>query len=230
VVYYFAWPLLLWVGGWSAWRALVIGFPVTLLLAGGLLGSWKILLNEPADSILMPIGLISAQFILWLGGAWLAQSWESLLKYVKAWFAWAGLVGVLLCYGINVGLLYLKAPLWAQLLAGYAAVPFWLALIGGSHAWTCLLGWKRTATWLGLLSYPLYIMHQVILDVLTGAGRGGFLSDLPITLAATVMLLAVMLVMAFLGIPIEAGLLRWRSRWLNRVYQKGHDTKKASVG
>lgn len=221
VVYYFAWPVLLIAGGWSVRRALVIGFPVAILLAGGLLGVWKVLLLEPTDSLLMPMGLISAQFVLWLGGAWLAQSWEALLKHVKRGFAWAGLAGVLVCYGANGVLLHVKAPLWSQLLAGYAAVPCWLALIWGSHAWTGLLRWKRTAAWLGLLSYPLYIMHQVVLDALVGPGRDwSFLTSLPLALAAFLMLGGVMLFMAVIGVPLEAGLLRWRSRWLKRVYKK----------
>lgn len=213
VVYYFGWPLILWACAWKIWRSFILAVCVSLITGSALFVSWKML--GAGNSILLPMAMIAAQSLLWLGGALLAQTWDLANRYASSWLGVISLIGVALAFGVQAILKQADMPQWTQIIAGYVALPCWLGLILGANSWKHLLTWKRTSTWLGLLSYPLYILHQVLLDLAVTVARLFHLSFS--FLEAVVLLLSFVAgLMIVAGVPLEAVFLTWRSTWLNR--------------
>lgn len=214
-VYYLVWPLLLVGCGWRSTRAFVSGMVGALVVAGGLFAVWKIWQGGAKDSPIMVLALVAAQFPLWLGGAWLAQMWDVLLPRVRPWLAPAALCWILGCYAAHVWLVHRGSPTSVLVALAWVCVPGWLGLVLGSACWPVVLKAQSVAGWLGLLSYPLYILHQPLLDgaVMVARSHGMALG----LMEATVLLTAcVMVCMLAVGLPLEAFLLRWRARVLRR--------------
>lgn len=219
VVYYAVWPLVLVLCGWRAGRSLLVAGLGTLIIAAGLFVFWKKGQGAADNTITLLLALIAAQFPLWLGGAWLAQSWEPMLKHAQRWMAPASLLWIISGYLLDAWLLQVQASTSMIIATGWLVLPGWLGLVLGSASWQELGAWKSSARWLGLLSYPLYILHQPLLDVLVLGGRTYHLS-LGLTASVAVLMAWVMMCMTVIGVPLEARLLAWRSSWLGKQRQR----------
>lgn len=213
ILYYAAWPVVLFASGWQMRKALLRAGAGTVIFAATLMLIWKKGMGSADGPWVLPLALIAAQFPLWLGGAWLAQSWESVLKHARRWMAPVALLWIMLGYLVQAFMLHRHASTSVIIALGWLVLPGWLGLVLGSAAWSGLVRWSAAARWLGWLSYPLYILHQPLLDILVAGGRAW---QLQADLGQTVILLLawVMACMIVAGVPLEAGLLRWRSRWL----------------
>lgn len=217
-VYYFMWPLVLMLCGWRVGLSFLWAGLGTLIVAAGLFVFWKRVQGAADNTITLPLALIAAQFPLWLGGAWMAQSWDHMLMHAQRWMAPASLLWIFSAYLLNAWLLYQQVSTYMIIATGWLVLPGWLGLVLGSSAWQDLGTWAASARWLGLLSYPLYILHQPLLDVLV---LGGHTYHLSLGLPTSVILLItwVMLCMIVIGVPLEARLLSWRSYFLGKHRQ-----------
>jgi len=213
VVYYLVWPILLGVCGWNLRRTFVVAGAGAIMVAAVLFASWK--MTGAGDSVLMPLAMIAAQFLLWLGGAWLAQEWELVKRRAASWPGALSLLGVIFVYAVQAFLIHRNAPQWTHIIAGYAALPCWLGVIAGANAWKGLANWKPAAVWFGLLSYPLYILHQVLLDAVVLGARAYHL-EFSFGESVVLLLAWVMAWMITFGVPMETRTLRWRADWLRR--------------
>ena len=218
--YYAAWPLALISCGWRAGRAFIVAGIGTLLVAGSLFVVWKRLQGGVDGSFVLPLALIAAQFPLWLGGAWLAQVWPKLLHHSRSWMAPTAFLWITAGYLFHAWMLHRHASTSMIILLNWLVVPGWLGLVLGSVNCSRLTDWSSSARWLGLLSYPLYILHQVLLDVVV---IGGHACGLRLSLTGTVILLLiwVMVCMVMAGVPLEAWLLKWRAHWLSQQRLRG---------
>ncbi len=212
-IYYAAWPMLLILCGWSVGRAFVFGVIGALALAALNVIIWRKVVGGAADSTWIPLWLIPAQFLLWVGGALLAHAWDKVQSFRLPALAPLSLVALLGCYVAQAWLLHHGARQWMLLVVAYAALPCWLGLIAGAGRWKTAPRWSAVAKVAGLLSYPLYILHQLGLDVLARLIPSAMKAWSPETLA--LLFFAVVLsVVLIAGVPLEAQLLKWRAQWL----------------
>lgn len=225
VVYYVAWPLVLAGCCWRPGRAFVVSLVGTLLLAGALFVAWKRFFWGDVHAPALPMALIAAQFPLWLGGALLAQCWEAWSPRASPWLLPVSVFWIIGAYVAHIWLLGRHMPVSVLVLLGWLVLPGWLGLVLGSTHWPGLLALKPVAGWLGMLSYPLYILHQPLLDAVVAAvhARGmrlGF-AESCVTLGGFVMAC-----MVVAGVPLETWFLTWRAGLLKRRCKTvpGHGT------
>jgi len=213
--YYFAWPLILAACGWRAGRAFIVAGAGAMLMAGVLFIIWKCWQGSTDGSFTLPAALIAAQFPLWLGGAWLAQVWPKLSLHSRAWMVPVALLWIIFGFLMHALMLHHHVSTTMIIILNWLTVPGWLGLVLGSSGWKGLVQWSSAGRWLGLLSYPLYILHQVLLDVFVIGTRW---LNLHLNLAAVFLLLIVwvMACMATIGVPLESRLLKWRARLLKQ--------------
>jgi peptidoglycan/LPS O-acetylase OafA/YrhL len=161
------------------------------------------------------MALIAAQFPLWLGGALLAQCWEAWAPRARPWLLPASVFWIIGAYVAHVWLLGRHVPVSVLVLLGWLVLPGWLGLVLGSTRWPGLLALKPVAGWLGMLSYPLYILHQPLLDTVVAAvhARG---MHLGFAEACVILGGFVMACMGCAGMPLEAWILRWRACLLKK--------------
>ncbi len=239
VIYYAVWPLCLAACAWHGMRALMLAGSGTVLVAVVLMLVWKKLMHGAEGTWVLPMALVAAQFPLWLAGAWLAERWDALAVSALAKtrdglpsspglrsMAPAGLLWIAAGYLAQAWLLHGSASTTMLILAGWLVVPGWLALILGSAALPALRSWEPTARWLGLLSYPLYLLHQPLLDLCVAAAQAARL-DLSLPQAVSALLAAVMGLMIVAGVPLEKATLRWRADWLRRQHLRALKTAPA---
>jgi peptidoglycan/LPS O-acetylase OafA/YrhL len=107
------------------------------------------------------------------------------------------------------------------MLAAYASAPGFALLMAGGH-WLRLgdsAAWFTRAAWLGTLSYPCYILHMPVLHLI----EYGVMPHLPHAvrtqpvLHLMVLVLPTVLVVSTLGVALEQGIMRWRSRVLKKL-------------
>jgi peptidoglycan/LPS O-acetylase OafA/YrhL len=209
-VYYAAWPLLLSACRWQVTRATCLGAAGSMLVAFAVAAVWKTAAGGSADSILVPLALIPAQFVVWVGGALLAHHWKWAKSKRLPGLGWVSALGLLAGYLAEGWLSQGQARAWHSLLVEYATIPFWLGLLVGMSHWQGAARWTKVAAVLGTLSYPLYVLHQLVLDVLVRS-----LPPMPNWGLETLLLFAAVLVMVLaLGAPLESSISRWRAAWL----------------
>lgn len=207
-VYYLAWPLCLTICGWRRKQALVIGVLGSLMFSAVAVIMWKMTGGQSGSGWIL-CWLVPSQFILWLGGATLAEYWDEVLLRVRIWWFPLALTGVLCGAAIVYYLNYIQARQWMIIIACYCALPFWLMLIASFSLWKGFRKWTGIASVLGLLSYPLYIAHQLLFDVLIRVlVAPGFWwgTIILVTLAMIIVLL--------IGVPLERATLEWRKKFL----------------
>ncbi|MCB1208832.1 MAG: acyltransferase [Verrucomicrobiales bacterium] len=217
MIYYAAWPALILLAGGRVGRALWLGAGLAMAVTAVVVIFWKVAHGGSAASWLIPFWLISAQFLLWLGGAFLAHSWSwvSVLNLQRlGGLAVLGLIGF---FGLQGWLVQHDARQWMLLLCGYAALPCWLLLLVASAHFELVTKWGWLVRRMALLSYPLYLLHQLVLDA---ASRLWESPTQPMTFGF--LLGAFTLGVVWLaGIPAEWLLLRWRSVWLKKMAAGG---------
>ncbi|MFZ4765414.1 MAG: acyltransferase family protein [Roseimicrobium sp.] len=218
-IYYLVWPIGFVLAGGSSRRAVVGLMLGTLGLTAVLAWCWKTMHGGSDDSLFIPCWGVSAQFVIWLSGAWLGATWARLSAWVsfRCWllaWCWLAVVWVLVA-----GLQYTASRAAWFMAASYLAIPGFVVLLAGSrHA---RLGTKETVqrlcVWLGLLSYPCYILHKPIMwvtDVLLATTLPGDLAAQPaLRIALVIAVPLILLVIA--GPPLERAVMAWRKRMLS---------------
>lgn len=213
--YYALWPLVLVLCGWRTRRAVLLAVLGSGIGAAVLMLIWKHWMAGAEGTWVLPMALVAAQFPLWLGGAWLAGEWERLGPAVRRWMMPAGLLWIIVGYAANAWALKLGATTTAMTALGWLVTPGWLLTVLGGAAWDEWRKLAAVARWCGLLSYPLYILHQVLLDMGVAWLRAWKLTMNPGP-AFVLLFLLVMLNMLLWGVRLEAACLGWRARFLAR--------------
>lgn len=214
MLYYAAWPLLILISGRCVQRAFYLGTGIALSIAVAVVGVWKILHGGDGGSWLIPFWLIPAQFLLWLGGAFLAHSWRPLSAFIGprgSWLAFAGLISVFVFQG---WLVLHDARQWMLLACGYLALPCWLVLLLASARLTFAEQWGWLVRHMALLSYPLYLLHQLILDLASRLWPQS--PEISPVIYGVVLGVATLTIIWMAGIPMERTFLKWRSAWLKK--------------
>jgi|APTNR8051073442_1049403.scaffolds.fasta_scaffold09671_3 peptidoglycan/LPS O-acetylase OafA/YrhL len=213
MIYYAAWPVLIVLAGGRVRRALGLGAGLAILFAAAIVGIWKLGHGGAATSWLIPFWLIPAQFLLWLGGAFLAQEWQRVSALISPRWGGIALLGLIGLFVLQGWLVTQNARQWALLLCGYAAVPFWLVLLVASSSFKRVENWGWLVRRMALLSYPLYLLHQLVLDTVARLWTSPVE---PMKFGLMLGLLTFGLVW-LVGIPAEWVLLKWRAVWLKRL-------------
>ncbi|MBV8969066.1 MAG: acyltransferase [Verrucomicrobia bacterium] len=218
-IYYLAWPLLLLLVKYSG--RLAAGLGVAIASSVGLFGlvTWRLLDHGSTGSPLIIIWTIAIASLLWLGGAFLAESWLK-LKWLRANAGVSLAVG---CIGITV-IYLLQAWLIGQgarsaLLFGTSLLsgPFFCLLIVGCEAFP-VRPWSVSfiKKFGGDLSYPLYLLHgpAILLWICILQATG---SHPPFLLLFLENISFGLLFALVVGLPFESALLSWRRKWLSEV-------------
>lgn len=216
MVYYAAWPAVLIACRFRHFRAFAVAFAASTVMAAVLFALWKSLHGGAADSSWLALAMIAASFPGWLGGAALAHGWHILQSRSQGWMTWAGLLLLLAGYAAQAWLMHLNARTMLLCAVTYVSLPGWLLLLLGGSTWRGFDRWRSAAAWMGLLSYPLYIMHQPLLDITTSALRhlapSGSLTMLTLMLVAEVLTIVIVI-----GVPLERWTLNKRGALLRRL-------------
>lgn len=223
MIYYIAWPLLLFLTGRRLSRAFSVGMFCSISLIVGILLIWAWAQHHRIDERAFVDGLwaLGALFPLWLCGAWLATNWADFSATVsrRVW------VGGLIVFGGAISFLFtlrfFQYPPWSVHMGSWVALPgIFLSIAGARHVGLgdAPQSVKTTCQWLGRFSYPCYLLHFQLLHLLDEFG----LPLLPNAWSAQPMVrfgvyLTVLLpILALIGPPLESALMAWRSRLLKK--------------
>jgi peptidoglycan/LPS O-acetylase OafA/YrhL len=226
MIYYIAWPLLLFLTGKRLSRAFSVGMFCSIGLIAVILFLWAWAQHHRIDERAFVDGLwaLGALFPLWLCGAWLATNWLDFSAAVSRRVWVGGLIVFAVAMVFLITLRYLQYPAWSVHLGSWVALPGIVLLIAGarhvglgeaSHVV------KATCQWLGRFSYPCYILHFQLLHLLDEFG----MPLLPNAWSAQPMVrfgvyvIVLLPFLAWVGPPLESALMAWRSRLLQKKEQ-----------
>jgi peptidoglycan/LPS O-acetylase OafA/YrhL len=222
LIYYAIWPLFLFLAKNNGSRAAVYGTGLMLALGTGVACFWKIQTGGKNDAYI-PFWTIPLSSVAWFAGAWLASRWGcvNLSNSSRRTCLRVGCVGVMAVYGISCFLNYGFYHAFISFIVGYLSLPwFMLLIIGiGSGSWTSLV-LLRVCKVLGVLSYPLYLLHEPIIAMLrllwhvNGVVPSLFVGSLFLGITGFVG-------SALLGYPLETWVMRWRQRVLRKSTEQG---------
>lgn len=218
--YYLVYGLLLWSTHGRMKKLFGLGAALALMLTAAALAAWTGL-GKPSPGI-FAIWTIPLQMLIWLGGAALYHHWAPLSRWFsRARGRWAML-------GLAFGVVYFfYVRLWLggvrlmeMELINLAWMPFFfLLLLSLSHM--PFLDHPRVramAAKLGLLSYPLYLLHSPLQHIMSSLVQpASWFAHAPAVLQWSAYLAAPVVFCVLLGVPAESRLLAWRKRWLNKT-------------
>jgi peptidoglycan/LPS O-acetylase OafA/YrhL len=216
MVYYVLWPLGLLLTGNSSNLAARVTMTATIAVALALLVLWGLHPATASSTALNGIWCLVILFPLWIAGAWLMTNWARVRDFVsfRLW-----LLGLLLSL-VSMGLLaiaryHVLSPNITYAL-GLPALPGWLLIVaGGRHLQLgARIEWRPLWRWLGLLSFPCYILHYPILSFIhhwLGPDRSLVALQNP-WLRSLILLAPTFVLVALVGPPLERRLLAWRAR------------------
>ncbi|MCB1225278.1 MAG: acyltransferase [Verrucomicrobiales bacterium] len=222
MLYYGMWPVLLVLCGLRVRAAAWLGILGSLAVAGGLYLAWTrwgILRERAFADGLWTVSILCG---LWLAGVLLAEHWHRVIPWVGKMAWWLGW-GI---FATGSALLFVgrfeSTPPWELHLTAWVALPgMVLMLAGARHAGLGAAGLRMQAVcrWLGVISYPCYLLHFPLLLLV----RHGVLPRLPSGLRETeagqalVYVLAMGLMLVALAAPLETAVMGWRRRLLRRL-------------
>lgn len=220
MAYYLMWPLGLKLAGGSSRRAVILLGSWALAAAAILAAFWKMAQLGRDDSLLVPLWGLSALFVIWLAGAWLGTEWARF----RAWSgrgAWQGSwIWLAAVWCLVAVLQYRQSRAAFMMVAAYLAIPGFVVLIagGGLARLNVSARVKAFAGWLGLLSYPCYILHKPLMwmtDTLLIPLLQGPLASMP-AIRIAVLIFPSLLLVSLIGPILERGVMDWRRRLLTR--------------
>jgi peptidoglycan/LPS O-acetylase OafA/YrhL len=219
MIYYAVWPILLWVASGKEKRAVGVGLVASLLVAGTVLVMWNVFHVMEGRAFVDGIWTLSALLILWLAGAGLAVGWGPLSAAVTM-RRWLGGLAVFATSAILLFTLrYQQYPHWSTHLAAWVAMPGIVLIIAGARfsRFDQAAPWVGVACrWLGLFSYPCYILHDQMLAI-TNYLMAPLLPEAWAAQPGVRVILYLVLVLPplmLVGPALERRLMGWRSRVL----------------
>jgi len=219
MIYYAVWPMLLWVASGKEKRAFAVGMVASLLVAGVVLVMWNGFHVMEGRAFVDGIWTLSALLILWLAGAGLAVGWGPLSSAVT-FRRWLGGLAVFAAAAVLLFTLrYQQYPHWSTHLAAWVAMPGIVLLIAGARFVRLeqAAPWVGTACrWLGLFSYPCYILHDQLLAI-TNYLMAPLLPEAWAEQPGVRVILYLVLILPplmLIGPALERRLMGWRSRLL----------------
>lgn len=223
MIYYGAWPFLLIVAGRRVDWAVKLGMTGSFCLVGGIFFVWALAGHHQIDERAFVDGLwtLGTLFPLWLAGAWLANhwSWYSETVTVRSWRVGMALLSLAAVF--QIALKYLQYPQWSIHVAAWLALPgIFLIIAGGRHAklQNASPKWAAICRWLGQFSYPCYILHVQMMELVDSFGMNlvpeAFQNQVVVRIG--MYLVVVLPVLALFGPPVERRLMKWRSDFLSR--------------
>lgn len=230
MIYYAAWPALLWLAGGQAKGALRTGLLASLVLSVGIFILWEGFQLLEDRAVVDGIWTLAVLFVLWLAGAGLAISWSEISASTTERRWRAGMAIILTAVVLLAVIRYLRYPQWTTHMVAWLAMPGMVLLIAGGRHFRLHLKSVRiqsTCRWLGLFSYPCYILHQQMLS-LVDHYMAPFLS---VSVASQPLIRAVICIaiilppLVLVGPFLEKVFMEWRKRFLSGVDQRTEPAK-----
>ena len=219
MIYYAAWPSLLWLTSGRALGALKMGMIGSFALSTGIFVLWVLFHSLEDRAVVDGLWTSAALFLLWLSGAGLAISWKSVSESttVRRWFS--GMAIFVTAVGLLAVMRYQQYPSWTTHVAAWVAMPGLVLLIAGGRHFKLDGASKRVRSacaWLGLFSYPCYILHYQML-LLSDHWLEPLLPEVLVTqplLRAFIGILIVLPLLMLIGPALEKFFMKWRSQLL----------------
>jgi len=220
MIYYAAWPALLWVANGRVKSALKTGIVASLAMSLGIFILWEAFHILEDRAAVDGIWTLAVLFILWLAGAGLAISWNDIAAAttVRKWRT--GMAIILTAVVLLAVMRYQQYPSWTTHVAAWLAMPGMVLLIAGGRHFRLHLSSARVQSacrWLGLFSYPCYILHDQMLSLVDH-----YMSPLlPVSAASQPLVRAVLCIAVILpplmlvGPFLEKFFMDWRRRLLS---------------
>lgn len=218
--YYVVYGVLLW--RWrGGMKSLFIGGAVLSLgMTAACLIAW-IALGKPVPGV-FAFWTIPLQMLIWLGGAALVHYWRPLSAAATPvrglWPALA--LSFVVVYFFYTRLWEGGVRLVEMELVNLAWLPFFclLLLSLGHMAWLERPGVRTAAAKLGLSSYPLYLLHSPLQDMLRSLLHPlQWFGQMPPVMQWSIHVIVPVAFCLTLGVPVEQRLLAWRKQWLKKT-------------
>lgn len=217
VIYYAAWPALLFLMRGRAHMATIIAMIGSVVVLSGIVMLWQLKPERGSSALLQGLWTTTALFPLWVTGAAMSSHWEAFTALItrKVWFI--GIVLWLIGAVISSVLKYSHSAGFRMDLAAWYSLPgLAILLAGGRHL--ALASRPRAAPvcrWLSQFSYPCYILHMpLLLLVHHGLGHLAALKGRAF-LHAGVSFTIVLTLLAVIGPALERFFMAWRFRVLS---------------
>jgi peptidoglycan/LPS O-acetylase OafA/YrhL len=223
VVYYAVWPLVLILMHGQVTRAAISMLFAAMMGVASIFFVWHAFHILQTSTAVHGLWTVCVLFPCWICGAWLGAHWESVSQMVTRRMWYAAVILSLAVMILEWVLRFKHYPGWARHFTSWGAAPGLLfALAGARHVGLSTRSWAQPCCrWLGLMSYPCYILHIPLLMLIHHAGD----SALPSLAAEHPVLLTVLetclvlLALSLLGPPLERFFMSWRSRFLRVLRQ-----------
>jgi peptidoglycan/LPS O-acetylase OafA/YrhL len=225
MIYYVAWPVLLMMTGMREKAAFWLGLAGSLTVAGSILILWNVFHRMEDRAFVDGFWSVSALFVLWLAGARLMVDWGRWSAGVTRAKWITGLTVAAAATVLLFVMRYQDCPPWTTHLAAWAAMPGLVLTIAGARH----LGLsgasarvKAACRWLGLFSYPCYILHDQMLRLVDHYAE----EWLPASWARmplehlVVSFVVVLPPLVLAGPALERFFMGWRTRVLRQVAAK----------
>jgi peptidoglycan/LPS O-acetylase OafA/YrhL len=208
IIYYIAWPVVLWWAGFRAHKAVLLSFGIAVGSMALFYGfwKWKPVFGDAFHIVLWQIPLAS---LMWILGAWCRQNCGTILSHkafpaLSRWW-WVFVLGWM---ATSTTLSFLNVSLLGRVVLNplvWLAVPLMVMA-----DWRIALKPSGVA-WFADLSYPLYLMHGPLLVFLASLLRTKF-SSAPAWMVVLISSVVTFMIAATAGVTLERFFLNLRKR------------------
>ena len=218
VMYYAAWPVALILCKGRIGSAVGLSLGGAFVTLAIILFVWKGLQRLESSAAVNGLWTITVLFPVWISGAWLGARWDDLAARItkQRWIMAFGLCALLAI--LEWILRFKDYPVWGRHFVSWgAALGLVCVLAGARHVQLSASARSQAVCrWLGVFSYPCYILHIPLLLIINSKGDSilpEFSKNHPSWLTAAE-ILVVFLFLASIGPLLERATMSWRSKVL----------------